>query len=114
MVPKFRVLAWNYLVELTTQRRRPRIPARKKGKSPYGKLTGCSGGLNLNPASIGSAKSTDWFDRRRYFSRICTLLVPYATSTVQVPLKSYMYFKFSIRVLEYPGTVRYGGTQATY
>ena len=71
-------------MELTTRRRRPRIPARKKGKSPYGKLTGCSGGLNLNPASIGSAESTDWFDRSRYFSRICTLLVPYATSTVQV------------------------------
>ena len=90
MVPKFRVLARNYLVELTTRRRRPRIPARKKGKSPYGKLTGCSGGLNLNPASIGSAELPDWFDRSQYFSRIRTLLVPYAKfSTVQVLLNLY-------------------------
>ena len=71
-------------MELTTRRRRPRIPARKKGKSPYGKLTGCSGGLNLNPASIGSVESTDWFDRSQHFSRIRTLLVPYDTSVVQV------------------------------
>ena len=84
MVPKFRVLARNYLVELTTRRRRPRIPARKKGKSPYGKLTGCSGGLNLNPASIGLAESTVWFDRIQYFTRSRGLLVPWFSSVVQV------------------------------
>ena len=81
------------------RRRRPRITAQKKVESPYGKLTGCSGGLNLNPASIGLAESTVWFDRIQYFSRsrgLSTGSVVYSVSTgTSTAVQLYSRTKFS-------------------